>query len=403
MPAAKFEHGTAASGIIGGAVIEYFTNEACTDRLYGRIQQQHDARRHLLCQSHCRRRRDNFACTFRAVYSFTVNYAQLTITAENDSIVYNSEIPDYTATITGFVNGETAESLGIDAGDEYTIECEYRKGSSVNTYVIDVSGDSIIGNYQVVYVDGTLTVTAQRLVLHTSTMNDVYCTYKGVPIPYLVTATGAEDGEEVELIIYYNGSTTIPTNAGTYTVTFAPAAGRQLFRIRTDRRVYYHSARGRDRLDGNGYGLLLQRHRAERRHCRKLRAVGKRFDKFRDGRAASLADGGRQRIPQCERWLRLLTASFSGGSYSDTYGYLSADGNYRMAETNGHRTQGYTIAKRPITVTVTPQTAEYGDGYAIPDSAVSRHDDGVGTAIGAVIGGDTAYRLQVQDAKTALP
>ena len=391
-PAAKFKHGTAASGIIGGADIEYFTNEACTDRYTGGFSSTTPAGTYYVKVT-VAGDGDNFAA-LSEVYSFTVNYAQLTIRAENDSIVYNSEIPDYTATITGFVNGETAESLGIDAGDEYTIECEYRKGSSVNTYAIDVSGDSIIGNYQVVYVDGTLTVTAQAMNVTFGELSAEERTYNGAPIAYPVTATGAVDGEEITLIVYYDDSTTVPTDAGTYTVTIAPEVGEnyssfgwsatftiiprevEIVWTETDTDFYYN---GTVQSGGIAASYALWKNGSISSETAALQV--------------SLTAGGREFRNANDGYV--FTASFSGGSYSEPYGYLSADGNYRMAETNGHRTQGYTIAQRPITVTVTPQTAEYGDGYAIPGSAVSVTTT-VSDGYGAVIGGDTAYRLQVQ-------
>lgn len=392
MPAAKFEHGTAASGIIGEAVIEYFTNPACTQAYTGEFSSKTPAGTYYVKVT-VAGDDGNFAVLSK-VYSFTVNYAQLTIRADDQSIVYNAEVPDYTATITGFVNGETAESLGINAGGEYTIQCDYQKGSNVGSYDIIVKGESIIGNYQVVYVDGTLTVTAQRLVLHTSTMNDEYCTYKGAPIPYLVTATGAEDGEDVELIIYYNGSTTIPTNAGTYTVTFAPAAGSnysafeqsaefiiiprevEIAWTETDTDFYYNGTVQSGSIAAS-YALWKNGSISTETAALQvsLTAGGNEFRNANDG--------------------YVFTASFNGGSYSEPYGYLSADGNYRMAETNGHRTQGYTIAQRPITVTVTPQTAEYGDGIDIPAGAVSVTTT-VADGCEAVIGAEDPYRLQVQ-------
>ena len=418
MPAAKFEHGTAASGIIGGAVIEYFTNEACTDRYTGGFSSTTPAGTYYVKVT-VAGDGDNFAA-LSAVYSFTVNYAQLTIRADNKIVTYGDDAPPYTATISGYKNDDEAV-LDLLAGLQFTLTSEYTSTSDYLTdgYAIvaadNGSNDVIVsrdgkyyidGKYEVVFVDGILSMNKQTLQVTIVTMEDDERTYNGSSIAFkfnVYDATGrplnAADVVTVEYVLM-NGntptgssSTSAPVNAGTYRVNitstnsnYTTNAWNAEFTIRpreveivwteTDTDFYYN---GTVQSGGIAASYALWKNGSISTETAALQvsltAGGSEFRNANDG--------------------YVFTASFSGGSYSDTYGYLSADGNYRMAETNGHRTQGYTIAKRPITVTVTPQTAEYGDGYAIPDSAVSVTTT-VSDDYGAVIGGDTAYRLQVQ-------
>ncbi len=399
-PVAKFANGTAASGIIGTAAIEYFTDSSRTQAYVGSFDSATPAGTYYVTVT-VAGSEGNFDALV-GEYSFTVERAALTITANDFNIVYNAEVPTYTAKIEGFVNGETADSLGLAAGTHYVFDCNYAKGSPVDDYTITVKeGSTEIPNYTVTYVAGTLTVTAQALSFEFGEMSDEYRTYNGSPIAYLITATGAVDGEEVDLAIYYqeNGgepTTTVPTNAGTYTVTVDSATGDDnyqysgwsaTFTIRprevdvawtqTDTTFIYN---GTEQDDGIAASYNLW--------------IGGSESDSTASMTVTLTSGGDTFTNAGDY---TFTASFTSGSSGTTYGYLSADGNYCMAETNGGRTQGYSIGQRPITVTVTPQSREYGDGFDIPTNAINvttTADDGKQ----AVITGDTAYTLQVTDA-----
>ncbi len=400
--AAHFANDTAADGAIPTPTFAFFTDEGCTSA-YGSTFDNYTAAGTYYV-------RVSVADTanydgYEAVYSFTVERAQLTITA--DSIanhVYNTAAPDYTATITGFVNGETASSLGIDEGVEYTLSCDYAAGSAVGQYTIAASGDPIIGNYTVTYKNGTLEVVAQGLNYITGELTEEQRTYSGNPIAYPITATGADDGQSVALTVYYqkgseDPTTNAPTDAGTYTVTAVAADGytasgwSTTFTIlpreiavnwsQASDAIFYYN--GTDQSGGISASYNLWKNGSESRETAALNVALPSGVTFKDAAAYT------------------FTASFDGGSAHTTYGYLSADGNYRMAETNIGRTQGYTISPRSITVTVTPQTVEYGDGFAIPESAVS-----VATSVedgyDPIVGDDTAYTLQVEDVSgNALP
>jgi len=86
---------------------------------------------------------------------FTINKAELTVTADNKNITYGDAAPAYTATITGFVGGESAEVITGAAA----LACPYGQYSAVTTYTITTGiGTLAADNYSFTLVNGTLTV-----------------------------------------------------------------------------------------------------------------------------------------------------------------------------------------------------------------------------------------------------
>ncbi len=87
--------------------------------------------------------------------TFAIGKASLTVTAEDKSVVYGKDAPEFTAAYSGFVNGEDAAVLG----GALAFECSYTKGSPVTEfgYAITVKGLTS-GNYDITFVGGTLRV-----------------------------------------------------------------------------------------------------------------------------------------------------------------------------------------------------------------------------------------------------
>ena len=87
--------------------------------------------------------------------TFAIGKASLTVTAEDKSVVYGKDAPEFTAAYNGFVNGEDAAVLG----GALAFECSYTKGSPVTEfgYPITVKGLTS-GNYDITFVGGTLSV-----------------------------------------------------------------------------------------------------------------------------------------------------------------------------------------------------------------------------------------------------
>ena len=84
---------------------------------------------------------------------FVVDRATLSITASSARITYSEPVPAITASLNGFVNGNTQSSLGSAFGCSTTAT----SSSSVGTYPSSCTG-AVDDNYAITYVDGTVTV-----------------------------------------------------------------------------------------------------------------------------------------------------------------------------------------------------------------------------------------------------
>lgn len=87
--------------------------------------------------------------------SFTVAKAPLTVAADNKTMVFGSALPALTVTYSGFVNGEGVTALTTPVKVVTTATAS----SAAGVYPITASGAAAV-NYQITYVDGSLTITA---------------------------------------------------------------------------------------------------------------------------------------------------------------------------------------------------------------------------------------------------
>ena len=148
--------------------------------------------------------------------SFSVSKAALTVKAEDKSITYGDAAPVYTATYTGFVGDDGAEDLT----GTLTFTCAYTKGSPVGTYPITPKGLTS-DNYDISFVDGTLTVTENAVPMPTAPVGKTLTYNSG--LQDLILPGSAEHGT-----MYYSLSQNGPWNAavpqakdaGTYTVWY---------------------------------------------------------------------------------------------------------------------------------------------------------------------------------------
>ena len=86
---------------------------------------------------------------------FTIDKAPLTITAQSYTIKQGEALPTFTATYSGFQNGETSTVLT----KQPTISCSANADSELGDYDITVSGAQA-DNYDISYVNGKLTIAA---------------------------------------------------------------------------------------------------------------------------------------------------------------------------------------------------------------------------------------------------
>ena len=89
--------------------------------------------------------------------TLTVNPASLTVTADNQTTLYGNPVPTLTATITGFVNGESLATSGVTGSPD--LSCAADQTSPPGAYAITVGpGTLAAGNYDFTFVSGTLTI-----------------------------------------------------------------------------------------------------------------------------------------------------------------------------------------------------------------------------------------------------
>ncbi|MCC9018825.1 MBG domain-containing protein [Flavobacterium lipolyticum] len=101
--------------------------------------------------------------------TLTVNKAQLTVTAGNQSRAYGAVNPDLTVSYSGFVNGDTAGSLTTVPSAATSAVAS----SPLGSYDITVSGGTS-GNYDFTYVNGILTVNKAQLTVTAGNQSRAY-------------------------------------------------------------------------------------------------------------------------------------------------------------------------------------------------------------------------------------
>ena len=111
----------------------------------------------------------NYAITY-VNGALTVTPAALTITANNFSKFYGAANPTFTASYSGFVNGDSQSSLSPQA----VFNTLATINSGVGTYLITPSGAGD-ANYAISYVQGTLTVNSVPITFNPIT-SQVYGT-----------------------------------------------------------------------------------------------------------------------------------------------------------------------------------------------------------------------------------
>jgi hypothetical protein len=152
--------------------------------------------------------------------TLTVGKAALTVTADAKTKLYGAANPTLTATLTGFVNSETAAVLtGAPA-----LSTTATAASGVNSYAITPAlGTLVSANYSFGFVDGALAVTKAPLTVTADNKNRVY----GAANPaFTATLTGFVNNDTAAVVTGAAAlsSTVTPTSAaGPYPIT--PAIG----------------------------------------------------------------------------------------------------------------------------------------------------------------------------------
>ncbi|MFP6849988.1 MAG: MBG domain-containing protein [Pseudomonas sp.] len=155
----------------------------------------------------------NYALTF-VDGNLTIDKAQATVTANSGQVTYNGQqqsIAGFTAS--GLVNGETTSVLsGVSTSGG---------GTNVGNYTLSASGTD--GNYDLTFVDGSLTIDKAQA---TVTANSGQVTYNGQQQSIAgFTASGLVNGETTSVLSGVSTSGGSGTNAGSYTHSAAGTDG----------------------------------------------------------------------------------------------------------------------------------------------------------------------------------
>ena len=167
----------------------------------------------------------NYAFTTFTDGVLTITKAPLTVTADAKTKIYGAANPTLTATISGFVNGETLATSGITGAAAVTTTATAATG--VGTPAITVAVGSLVSaNYAfTTFTDGVLTITKAPLTVTADNQNRAY----GAAEPtFTATLTGFVNGESLATsgvggTAAVTTTATTTSAAGTYPLT--PALG----------------------------------------------------------------------------------------------------------------------------------------------------------------------------------
>lgn len=160
----------------------------------------------------------------------TITKAPLKVIASSASIKVGEDVPTFTASYDGFVNGETEKALG----GKLTITCSATKTSPAGSYDVIPAGLTA-ENYEIEFVNGTLTITSgtyriaasnttvtynEKNQMFTVVLKDGETVIEGITFTYTLNDaafTGATNAGTYEVTVSYNSET---YGKGSTVVTF---------------------------------------------------------------------------------------------------------------------------------------------------------------------------------------
>ena len=155
----------------------------------------------------------NYDITFVAG-TLTVSKKALTVTADNKAITYGDAAPAYTASYSGFITGENE----TDLGGSLTLSCSYEQGNNAGSYNITATGYTS-DNYDISFVAGTLTVNKASITVTVTISGWSTADDPNAPSVSGNTGSGTETAYyKVQGANDDTYTTTVPTEAGSYTV-----------------------------------------------------------------------------------------------------------------------------------------------------------------------------------------
>ena len=157
------------------------------------------------------------ACT--DVVIFTVEKKTLTITAQDNAIIYGELPAANGVTGCGFVNGEAMDDLT----GELAYAFSYSQYDNIGIYKITPAGLTS-SNYEIVFVDGNLTVNAKAI---TVTADDKSKVYGDVDPKLTYTVDGLVNGDELSGVL----ARVTGENVGDYDITQGTLAASENYTV----------------------------------------------------------------------------------------------------------------------------------------------------------------------------
>ena len=157
-----------------------------------------------------------YSAASNVVQSFNVSPATLTVTANNTNRLYESTNPVFTASYSGFVNGDNGSVLSGNP----SLNCSAATNSNVGSYTITpTQGTLSAANYTFTFVNGTLTVNKATLHVTANNKSRQY----GLANPVLTYTVSGFLGTDTVSVVSGTAaiSTTAVTNSsvGQYPIT----------------------------------------------------------------------------------------------------------------------------------------------------------------------------------------
>ena len=157
--------------------------------------------------------------------TFAIGKASLTVTAEDKSVVYGKDAPEFTVAYSGFVNGEDAAVLG----GALAFECSYTKGSPVTEFGYAITAKGLTsGNYDITFVGGTLSVVRAEGQVTVAALDAK--TYGDAPFALDVDTHGSDgavtfESSDTDVITVDDAGVVTIVNAGSAVISVKLAKG----------------------------------------------------------------------------------------------------------------------------------------------------------------------------------
>ncbi len=158
---------------------------------------------------------DNYDITFTDG-SLEITPAALTITAEDQSKVYDGELfSPFTASYSGFVNGETQSNLS----GSLTFSGSATTETGAGTHTI-TPGGLTSDNYDITFTDGSLKITRATLTITADNQTKVYdgTVFSGFTVTY-DGFVNSENQSNLSGSLTFSGDATTQTGVGPHTIT----------------------------------------------------------------------------------------------------------------------------------------------------------------------------------------